>query len=357
MQPIEELRDRIDLIVEAPVWEAQQLGLEIREPRSRDGKVELACFDGDRAHAHACDLFHLGADRDDGLALPLQLLRQRRAGAGVLDQDRDRLVRRVETRSLTFEGRVVEASAKDVLQVYGRSGHDPGGADRKVAVAARLLRRIPRLDRELANGARRQRLIALEPLALDHGTAFGDGRLLVLRGKDVGAEGDLEALQDLKGLTSRVKGGLWLPREGGAIADADHLSPVGDRRQVQVYPPILGFEQMADEVVDVQALHHDHDRAGALVVEPGQQRVAEPVDRETASSGFWGSSITMRSPPRPVRLPPTEVAKRDPRSVVRISSSVSFLRSITVARKISRYHGARITARKSAECLAARSVA
>ena len=42
---------------------------------------------------------------------------------------------------------------------------------------------------------------------------------------------------------------------------------------------------------------------------------------DKASSGFKGSSMTMMSPPRPVNVPPTDVASRNPRAVSSISVS------------------------------------
>jgi hypothetical protein len=78
----------------------------------------------------------------------------------------------------------------------------------------------------------------------------------------------------------------------------------------------------------MDALHDDDDRARALVVKTGQQRIREPLigsDRfasDKASSGLSGSSMTMVSPPRPVSVPPTDVARRNPRAVSSISVSV-----------------------------------
>ena len=40
--------------------------------------------------------------------------------------------------------------------------------------------------------------------------------------------------------------------------------------------PAALLEQMAGKVVDMKALHHDDDRAGAFVVEARRHRVSEP---------------------------------------------------------------------------------
>ena len=51
---------------------------------------------------------------------------------------------------------------------------------------------------------------------------------------------------------------------------------------------------------------------------------------EAASSGLSGSSMMMMPPPRPVSVPPTDVATRLPRFVNRVSCSVSFFGSMRV---------------------------
>jgi hypothetical protein len=67
----------------------------------------------------------------------------------------------------------------------------------------------------------------------------------------------------------------------------------------------------------VQPVHDQDDRARLLVVE-APKGVVEPSfaacrwASDKASSGFSGSSMTIRSPPRRVSRPPTEVATREP---------------------------------------------
>src|ERR1700736_1224173 len=72
---------------------------------------------------------------------------------------------------------------------------------------------------------------------------------------------------------------------------------------------------------------------------------------EKASSGFNGSSIITMLPPRPVRVPPTEVEYRYPRAVVMKSSSAFFLGLRRVFGKMQRYHSDSIIARQSEACL------
>jgi hypothetical protein len=67
----------------------------------------------------------------------------------------------------------------------------------------------------------------------------------------------------------------------------------------------------------VQPVHDQDDRARLLIVE-APKGVVEPSfaacrwASDKASSGFSGSSMTIRSPPRRVSRPPTEVATREP---------------------------------------------
>src|SRR5207302_3289378 len=58
--------------------------------------------------------------------------------------------------------------------------------------------------------------------------------------------------------------------------DAVHLVGFGDCRKAQDFPVLLS-EHVADEVVLVQPLHDEDDRAVPLVVEPAVQGVDEPL--------------------------------------------------------------------------------
>ena len=65
---------------------------------------------------------------------------------------------------------------------------------------------------------------------------------------------------------------------------------LGDGRKVQV-PPATLLEEMADEIVGMEALHDDDDRAVVLVIEARQQCVGIPLlqrfpcDSRTARPG------------------------------------------------------------------------
>jgi hypothetical protein len=46
--------------------------------------------------------------------------------------------------------------------------------------------------------------------------------------------------------------------------------------QIQMYPSSL-VKQMSDEVIDMQALHDDHDCIVSLIVQPRKQCIAMPL--------------------------------------------------------------------------------
>src|SRR5262249_32576983 len=128
----------------------------------------------------------------------------------------------------------------------------------------------------------------------------------------------------LHGLSCRVERHARFPNERSRSVRGEVVNLLlllGDRWERDNGPIVLG-QNVADQVVLVESLHHNDDAACAFVVEPREQGVVVPVvDRpsaasESASSGFNGSSMMITSAPRPVRTPPTEVAMRVPPKVV-----------------------------------------
>jgi hypothetical protein len=75
---------------------------------------------------------------------------------------------------------------------------------------------------------------------------------------------------------------------------------------------------MADEIILMHPLHDDDDGTVPLVIEPAVEGMAErvvgrlPLRIGQRPSGRNGSSIRMMSPPRPISIPPLEVARRYP---------------------------------------------
>ena len=69
-----------------------------------------------------------------------------------------------------------------------------------------------------------------------------------------------------------------------AVAELVDAALGGDGRQRHHFPLVLG-QHMADEVVLVQALHDDENRAGAFVVEAGVERVV--VELQTRRRWWW----------------------------------------------------------------------
>ena len=59
--------------------------------------------------------------------------------------------------------------------------------------------------------------------------------------------------------------------------DGDRLGRIRDRWQVEMNPAGVFLQHMADQVVDMDALHHDDDHVVLLAVEPGIKRAVEPL--------------------------------------------------------------------------------
>src|SRR6516162_9936655 len=106
-----------------------------------------------------------------------------------------------------------------------------------------------------------------------------------------------------------------LPRVISPGTDLDTLLGLGDRRQIQMLPSALP-ENVTSQIPLVQALHDENN------VLPHQSIRRSRVVSDIASAGLIGSSTIIRLPPRPVRVPPTDVERRKPRLVVMTSVSV-----------------------------------
>src|SRR5215208_4112411 len=95
-------------------------------------------------------------------------------------------------------------------------------------------------------------------------------------------------------------------------ADRNQLPNKADGGQLQHRRLLWTVEHKAGQILDVDALHHDHDAACGFVVQAAQERVEYHwltllrVSSDNASVGLIGSSMMMRSPPRPVSVPCTE---------------------------------------------------
>jgi hypothetical protein len=113
-----------------------------------------------------------------------------------------------------------------------------------------------------------------------------------------------------------------------AVIEDEGFLTLRNGRQVQHLEATL-LLQVAGKVVLVHPLHDHNDAGRSLVVgarhnvERYQSMTRVRTASDMASPGFKGSSMTIRLPPRPVRVPSMEVAIRLPRLVVTISRSVS----------------------------------
>lgn len=145
-------------------------------------------------------------------------------------------------------------------------------------------------------------------------------RLLVLARKIVFADGAADLFERrprLPGRVEEIAGFAHKPLGAERSFEFEDLFLFGDRRQTDNFPTLL-IEHVADEVVLVQALHDDDDRAFLFVVEATVKCAVIEFRQvsDTASSGFKGSSMMMISAPRPVRTPPIEVESLRPFSCV-----------------------------------------
>ncbi len=61
------------------------------------------------------------------------------------------------------------------------------------------------------------------------------------------------------------------------IAERNNLVLERDRRQIKAIPAAL-LTQMAGQILLMQALHHRNNRSRLLVVQPGDERSAIPID-------------------------------------------------------------------------------
>ena len=125
--------------------------------------------------------------------------------------------------------------------------------------------------------ARRKRC---EPGRLDHAAAGGRGPLLVLGGEIHFPDGRANAFERGERLARRIERLARQPPERPSARerrlDGVRLVLFGDRRKRDDVPAALP-QDVAGEIVLVQALHDDDDRALLLVVEPRIERRIEPV--------------------------------------------------------------------------------
>ncbi len=164
----------------------------------------------------------------------------------------------------------------------------PGRADGIIRKFGRLAGRVP-TPRDLLEG---RSLVAptmtLEPCFLDHAAAGRSWALLVLASEiefpngcaDIG-----EGFERLAGLMQGGAGAALEPATPQRRLDVEDLASFGDRRERDDFKSLL-LQNAPGQVVLVQALHDDDDRALGLVVEAGIERAVEPVvGRPTPACG------------------------------------------------------------------------
>src|SRR5580704_18282906 len=167
----------------------------------------------------------------------------------------------------------------DMQQIKLLPLEPPGGADTVVAQLRVLVCRIPALKydfefRRLFSGS-----IELKPLGFYHAAARRRRLLLVLSGDVVFSDGAAYMLEHRHGFALRVQGFAGGTVYGASAEEGTNnvgFLFFGDGWQSYMFPLLL-LQDMADQIVLVQALHKNDDAAGALVIEPSVKGVIVPV--------------------------------------------------------------------------------
>ena len=76
---------------------------------------------------------------------------------------------------------------------------------------------------------------------------------------------------------------------GAAITEIIGACRLRHRGQVQYLKPGVVFQEIANEVVDMDPLHHEHNARSLLVVRPGHQGRTIPLDN--ALAGRFGVGV------------------------------------------------------------------
>src|SRR6516162_4225121 len=250
------------------------------EPGRRLGYVHEAVLDRRGLRVQSHDLVHCGLVAGDTV-IPVddQFLDQLGPRSLVLDQYLGSTVQALLLAHRALERWVFEPLPQQAKQIKLLAADTPGCTDTEVAELGRLVGGVPALHDAVEALRPVVLAIALEPLGLHQAAPQRRGGLLILAREIVFPERPPDAVEGVERLALGVQR-LTLPAPEASRSpdrlDPVHLIDFSDRWKSAHLPWLLG-EHMADEVVLVQPLHDNHDRAGAFVIEPAVQRVGEPV--------------------------------------------------------------------------------
>src|SRR5215831_13180770 len=227
------------------------------------------------------DLVVLASDWNHSDLLVTQLLNQAGTGSFVFDQDvRARpLFLLLHYRSLEI-GKI-KAIADQVEQITVVTLNVPHRSNGIIRDLACLHGGVPTDDEGVARLRLRRCPISLQPFALDQVSFSWNGALQVLRRKIHQSHSRLQLLQNVARLTDGIKDIVNLATMNLSLSDRDDFGPVRDRGEVEMVPACL-LEQNADEIIHMEALHHDNNDVFALEVEAREQRVLEPLNSRFA---------------------------------------------------------------------------
>ena len=108
-------------------------------------------------------------------------------------------------------------------------------------------------------------------MAFNHRPAGWDRRLLIVGGESVAADLKLQGFQNMDRLAFRRKRFAKSPTMRASIPKRDGLLKFGNRRKAEELPFTGLAQKKAGQIIHVNPLHDNYDRAGALVVEAPAQ--------------------------------------------------------------------------------------
>src|SRR5208282_6100905 len=100
---------------------------------------------------------------------------------------------------------------------------------------------------------------------------------LILRGEGVAADLKLKGLQNIERLAFGRQGLAKLAKVCAPVSKRDVLLEFRYCRKAEDFPFVGLAQQEPGQIVHMNALHDDHDRAGALIVKSRKQRIGEPL--------------------------------------------------------------------------------
>src|SRR5262249_13711107 len=229
-----------------------------------------------RGSGGACRLDYFRVSPDNGSAIGYEIFDQACAGTLVFDQKRCPAVLLAKPRYGTPELGIVDALAPQIEQVAVVTAGEPDRSNGIVGQLRAFHRGIETDDQKIVIPISWSDLVFLEPLGLDDVAGKGNRLLLILRRKEQFGHLPFQALKVFQRFTSWIDHGAGFSPINASRADRNRLVLLCNGRDLEVMPSAL-FEQAASQIVFMQALHDDHDRAVGLRIEAREKGGIEPL--------------------------------------------------------------------------------